>query len=67
MNTKYDGYQRGWRSIMYKFFDKKTGSVATNKNRSNLNQVPDPKIHKSVIKKIQKRKIYSKIIFGVQI
>ena len=26
INPKYDRYQRGWASIMYKFVDKKTGS-----------------------------------------
>ena len=34
-NMKYDGYQRGLVSIIYKFFDKKaSGSGVTNENMS---------------------------------
>ena len=37
-NTKYDGYQRGLASIVYKFFDKKsTGSAIVNNNNNNNN------------------------------
>ena len=28
-NSKYDGYQRGITSVVYKFFDKKTGDTIT--------------------------------------
>ena len=28
MDTKYDGYQRGLASMIYKFFDEKSASVA---------------------------------------
>ena len=31
MNPKYDGYQKGLASMVYKFFDKKIGSGAINK------------------------------------
>ena len=30
-NPKYDGYQRGVTSIVYKFFDKKTSAMRANK------------------------------------
>ena len=37
-NPKYDGYQRGLASIVYKFFDKKTkGSGIVNNNNNNNN------------------------------
>ena len=35
-NSKYDGYQRGLASMVYKFFDKKsTGSGIVNNNNNN--------------------------------
>ena len=39
INPKYDGYQRGLASMIYKFFDKKTESrtIATNKAGENVN------------------------------
>ena len=37
-NSKYDGYQRGLASMVYKFFDKKsTGSGIVNNNNINNN------------------------------
>ena len=37
-NPKYDGYQRGLTSMVYKFFDKKsTGSGIVNNNNDNNN------------------------------
>ena len=58
---KYDGYQRGLASMVYKFFDKKSqGSghslqVAT--NNENI-QLAD-ELHKPIIRKFKKRKVYS--------
>ena len=60
-NPKYDGYQRGLASMVYKFFDKKSrGSghslqVAT--NNENI-QLADER-HKPIIRKFKKRKVYS--------
>ena len=35
-NPKYDGYQRGFASMVYKFFDEKnSGGTVTNENISN--------------------------------
>ena len=34
LNTKYDGYQRGLASIIYKFFGKEIGSGVKSKNGS---------------------------------
>ena len=61
-NAKYDGYQRGLASIVYKFFDKKaTGScVATLANKSAFNNEKlAQELHKPVIKKFERRTVYS--------
>ena len=44
INSKYDGYQRGLASMVYKFFDKKTGSGAC------VNEKQAQELHKPVIK-----------------
>ena len=61
-NPKYDGYQRGLASMVYKFFaskvdplDKKTMSGKGIKN----NKILAEELHKPVIKKFNKRKVYS--------
>ena len=60
-DQKYDGYQRGLASMVFEFFDKKSqGSghslqVAT--NNENI-QLAD-ELHKPIIKKFKKRKVYS--------
>ena len=52
-DPKYDGYQRA--SMVYKFFDKKSsGSGITEPNY----QLAD-EIHKPIIRKFKKRKVYS--------
>ena len=60
-NPEYDGYQRGLASMVYKLFDKKSiGSVIARSNsleRSSLKLADE--IHKPVIKKLNKRKVYS--------
>ena len=55
-NSKYDGYQRGLVSMVYKFFDKKsTGSgIANEPNHQLANE-----LHKPIIKKFKNRKVYS--------
>ena len=52
-NPKYDGYQRGLASMVYKFFDKKTSGTGIN-NVKLANE-----LHKPVIKTFHKRKVYS--------
>ena len=57
-NPKYDGYQRGLASMVYKSFDKKTsGSGIKNKNISNKELAEE--LHKPIIRKINKRKAHS--------
>ena len=53
-NCKYDGYKRALASMVYKFFDKKTGSGIS------VNEQQAEKLHKSVIKKIKRRKVYAR-------
>ena len=64
-NPKYDGYQRGLASMVYKFFDKK--SVVSGIASSSI--LAD-ELHKPVIKKFEKRKVYSQFkvnIWGVDL
>ena len=64
-NRKYDGYQRGLTSIVYKFFDKNTSSRAI-KSMPNHQLVTEH--HKPIIKTILKKYIlHLKTIFGVLI
>ena len=54
-DPKYDGYQRGLASMIYKFFDiKSSGSGIMEPNY----QLAD-EIHKLIIRKVKKRKVYS--------
>ena len=66
-DSKCDGYEIGFASMVYTFFDKKSsGSDIT--NGSNY-QLPSA-LHKSVIKKFKKRKVYSSFrdnIWGVDL
>ena len=55
-DPKYDGYQRGLALMAYKFFDKKSkGSGITNESNCQLAN----ELHKPVIRKFKKKKVYS--------
>ena len=55
-DQKYDEYQRGLASMVYKFFDKKSsGSGIVNKENIQLAD----ELHKPIIRKFKKRKVYS--------
>ena len=54
-NPEYDGYQRGLASMVYKFFNKK--SIGSGVKDSSL--ILADELHKPVIKKFNKRKVYS--------
>ena len=55
-DPKYDGYQRGLASMVYKCFDKKSsGSGITNEPNYQLAD----ELHKPIVKKLKKRKVYS--------
>ena len=55
-NPKYDGYQRGLASMVYKFFDKnsKGSGIANEPNYQLANE-----LHKPIIRKFKKIKVYS--------
>ena len=53
-NSKYDEYQGGPASIVYRFFDKKTsGSAAKNENMTN--QKLTEELHKPIIRKLENK------------
>ena len=66
-DPKYDGYQRGLASMVYKFFDKKSsGSGIANEP----NYQPVNELHKPIIQKFKKRIVYSSFrdnIWGVDL
>ena len=75
-DQKYDGYQRGLASMVYMFFDKKSqgsghplssaSQVANNKENIKLAD----ELHKPIIRKFKKRKVYSSFrddIWGVDL
>ena len=55
-NPKHDGYQRDLASMVYKFFDKKSSDSGI---KSMPNQQLANELHKPIIRKFQKRKVYS--------
>ena len=64
-DQKYDGYQRGLASMVYKFFDKK--SQGSSRPLSSASQLANNKenmqladeLHKRIVEKLKKRKVYS--------
>ena len=68
-DPKYDGYQRRLASMVYKFFDSKvaspdkksSGSVAKHVNArlTPQNQQLAEELHKPIIRKFEKRKVYA--------
>ena len=63
INPKYDGYQRGLASMVYKLFDKKSAG-------GKLDLKLADELHKPVIKKFKKRKVYSSFkdnIWGIDL
>ena len=67
-DPKYDGYQRGLASMVYKFFDSKvsgSGAKLTLQNEQLANE-----LHKPIIRKFEKRRVYSTFkdnIWGVDL
>ena len=81
-NPEYDGYQRGLANMVYKFFDKKSTAEPSSLERigsgvKKLKNTTKPssskladELHKPVIKKFEKRKVYSQFkdnIWGVDL
>ena len=57
-NPKYDGYQRGLASMVYKCFDKKTKGSGVNIPLK-FNEQLAKELHKTIIRKFKKGKVYS--------
>ena len=53
-NRGYDGYQRALASMIYRVFDKKTGSGIS------VNEQLAEELHKPITKKFKRRKVYAK-------
>ena len=77
-NPEYDVYQRGLASMMYNFFDKKSMGSGVKKLKDTAkpsslecsSSILADELHKPVIKKIIKRKVYSQFkdnIWGVDL
>ena len=68
-NPKYDGYLRGLRGMVYKFFDKKSMGSGFKKLKNSSSILAD-ELHKPIIRKFNKRKVYSQFkdnIWGVDL
>ena len=68
-NPEHDSYQRGLASMVYKFFDRKSIGSGVKKLKNSSLILAD-EIHKPVIKKFNKRKVYSQFkdnIWGVDL
>ena len=68
-NPKYDGYQRGLASMVYKFFDKKSTGSGFKKLKNSSSILAD-ELHKPIIKEFDKRKLYLQFkdnIWGVDL
>ena len=63
-DPKYDGYQRGLASMVYKFFDSKVASPDKKSVGSGAKLIPQneqlaDELHKPIIRKFEKREVYS--------
>ena len=69
-DSKYDGYERGLASMLYKFFDKQSASINKSKG-SGISKNPNyqlaNKLYKPIIKKLKREKFvhFLETIFGV--
>ena len=57
-NPKYDGYQRGLASMVYRFFDKKSKGGGVNMPLE-FNKQLAKELHKPIIRKLKKKTVYS--------
>ena len=68
-NAKYDGYQTGLASMVYKFFDKKSKGSGVNIEAKNNEKLAE-ELHKPIIRNVKKKEQFImdlKTIFGVLI
>ena len=61
-NHKYDGYERAFARMVYKFSERKTGSglIVTSKIGVNINEKLAKDLCKPVIRKFKRRKVYTR-------
>ena len=69
---RHDGYKRGLASMVYKFFDKKSpgNGFKKLKNTARNSSILADELHKPIIRKFDKRKVYSQFknnIWGVDL
>ena len=67
-DQKYDGYQRGLASMVYRFFDKKSQESGLANNNENIQLANE--LHKPIIRKLNKIKVHSSFkdnIWGVDL
>ena len=71
-NPKYDGYQRGLVSMVYKFFNEKTSATRANKfagsgikNENISNKELAEELQKPIIRKFNQRKVHSSFIDNI--
>ena len=67
---KYDGYQRGLASMVYNFFDSKVASPDKKSVGSGAKLIPQneqlaDELHKPIIRKFKKRKVYSAFKYNI--
>ena len=68
-NPEYDSYQRGLASMVYNFFDKMSMGSGVKKLKDS-SSILDDELHKPVMKKFNKRKVYSRFkdnIWGIDL
>ena len=63
-NPKYDGYQRGFASMVYKVFDKKISGSGI-KNEIISNKELEEELHTLNIRKFKKKKVHSTSIDNI--
>ena len=63
-NPKYDGYQKGLASMVYRFFGK-NAVVGAVKHETIQNKELAKELQKTIIRKFEKRKVHSSFIFNI--
>ena len=56
-NLKYDGYQRGLASMVYKFFDKKSSGGGVNMQAKSNKQLAK-ELHKTIIRNLKENSLF---------
>ena len=64
-NSNYNKDQRGVASTVYKFFDKKASSIYKGPGTNSKSKELAEKLHKPIIRKFVKRKVYSPVIDNI--